>query len=191
MQTRGDAEPFAGFGDDWTGASPYVEWPAFDIIAQAMSGVISTTGTESGEMVRVGPSIGDMYPATVAALAITAAVFHARQTGEGQFVDVAMYDALVVACARPPCTATRTPALSARRLGTATRSSRPSTSTRLPTAPAPSPRPTAHHWERSCRLIGREDLLDDERSRTNRDRVAERQVRPRDAHRLDVRPFDS
>ena len=84
-----------GFGDPRTGASPYAEWPAFDVVAQAMGGAVSATGTADGEMVRVGPSIGDLYPATVAVVGVLAAVMHARQTGEGQFVDVAMVDALV------------------------------------------------------------------------------------------------
>ena len=84
-----------GFGDPRTGASPYAEWPAFDVVAQAMGGAVSATGTADGEVVRVGPSIGDLYPATVAVIGVLAAVMHARETGEGQFVDVAMVDALV------------------------------------------------------------------------------------------------
>ncbi len=63
-----------------------------------MSGVVATTGTADGEVVKVGPSIGDIYPATMAALGIVSAVLHARQSGEGQFLDVAMYDALLALC---------------------------------------------------------------------------------------------
>ncbi|HEY1282105.1 MAG TPA: CoA transferase, partial [Acidimicrobiales bacterium] len=84
-----------GFGDPRTGPSPYGDWPAFDVVAQAMGGAVSATGTAAGEIVRVGPSIGDLYPATIAAVGILAAVMHARETGEGQFVDVAMVDAVV------------------------------------------------------------------------------------------------
>jgi crotonobetainyl-CoA:carnitine CoA-transferase CaiB-like acyl-CoA transferase len=84
-----------GFGDPRTGDSPYVDWPSFDIVAQAASGVMSYTGTASGERVAAGPSIGDLYPATVLAAGVIAAVHHARSTGEGQFVDVAMVDSLV------------------------------------------------------------------------------------------------
>src|SRR3954470_17220533 len=79
-----------GVGDPRSGASPYVGRAAFDVVAQAMSGVVSMTGTADGETVRVGPSVGDLYPATVAALGVTAAILHAKTTGEGQFVDVAM-----------------------------------------------------------------------------------------------------
>lgn len=83
-----------GFGDPRTGASPYAEWPAYDVIAQAMSSFVSMNGMSPAESHKVGPFLGDIYPGTVAALGILAAVFHARLTGEGQFVDVAMVDAV-------------------------------------------------------------------------------------------------
>ncbi len=84
-----------GFGDPRTGEGPYTPWPAFDVVAQAMGGVISQTGTREGEHVLCGPNIGDVYPATVAASGILAALHHARTTGQGQFVDVAMFDSLI------------------------------------------------------------------------------------------------
>ena len=87
-----------GFGDPRTGTSPYLDWPAFDVVAQAMGGAVGMTGTAEGATFRCGPSIGDLYPATLAALGITAAVHHAARTGEGQFLDVAMYDGVLALC---------------------------------------------------------------------------------------------
>ena len=87
-----------GFGDPRTGSSPYVEWPAYDVIAQAMSSFVSMNGSSEEERVKAGPFLGDIYPGTVAALAVTAAIHHARNTGEGQFVDVAMTDAMMAMC---------------------------------------------------------------------------------------------
>ncbi|MFN8624516.1 MAG: CoA transferase [Candidatus Binatia bacterium] len=87
-----------GFGDPRTGASPYADWPAYDIVAQAMGGLVATTGLADGTVVKCGPSVGDIYAGTVAAVGILAAVVHARRTGEGQFVDVAMYDAVLSLC---------------------------------------------------------------------------------------------
>lgn len=84
-----------GFGDPRTGASPYQDWPAFDIIAQAMGGVMSVTGADAQHPLKVGPGVGDIFPAVLAAVGILAAVRHAERTGEGQFVDVAMYDAVL------------------------------------------------------------------------------------------------
>jgi crotonobetainyl-CoA:carnitine CoA-transferase CaiB-like acyl-CoA transferase len=84
-----------GFGDPRTGESPYVSWPAFDVVAQAMGGFLSVTGTTDGAPIKAGPGIGDIFPGALAALGIVAAVRHAERTGEGQFLDVAMYDAVL------------------------------------------------------------------------------------------------
>jgi crotonobetainyl-CoA:carnitine CoA-transferase CaiB-like acyl-CoA transferase len=88
-----------GFGDPRTGASPYVDWPAYDVIAQAMGGIMSITGAK-GTPTKVGPGLGDTLPAALNAFGILAAVYHANRTGEGQFIDVAMYDAVLAFCER-------------------------------------------------------------------------------------------
>ena len=89
-----------GFGDPRTGESPYADWPAFDVVAQAMGGLLSVTGTEDGTPIKAGPGIGDIFPAVLLALGIVSAVHHAHRTGQGQFVDVAMYDAVLALCER-------------------------------------------------------------------------------------------
>ena len=159
-----------GFGDPRTGKSPYSDWPAFDIVAQAMGGIVSMTGTADGECLRVGPSVGDLYPATLAALAITAAVVHAQATGEGQFVDVAMYDSIVALC--------ESAVYRYSYMGFVTQpmgNSHPQLSPFdiYPTADGSVAvaAPTDSHWTKLCRLMGREDLVDDEHTRGNRERV--------------------
>ncbi len=87
-----------GFGDPRTGKSPYTHWPAYDIVAQAMGGLVGVTGSPETGGLRCGPSVGDIMPGTLAAVGILAAVHHARRTGEGQFLDVAMYDAVLSLC---------------------------------------------------------------------------------------------
>lgn len=89
-----------GFGDPRTGESPYSKWPAYDVIAQAMGGMMSITGAIGGEPTKVGPGVGDLIPATLAAFGIMAALHHADRIGEGQFVDVAMYDGILAFCER-------------------------------------------------------------------------------------------
>jgi crotonobetainyl-CoA:carnitine CoA-transferase CaiB-like acyl-CoA transferase len=160
-----------GFGDPRTGTSPYVEWPAFDVVAQAMGGIVGITGTLDGQTFRCGASVGDMFPATMAALGITAATLHSFRSGEGQFVDVAMYDAVLALCeaivyrysymghvTRP--SGNGHPALSPFDL--------------FPTADGSCAvaAPTDHHWTLLCRIIGRPELTDDDRTRTNRERIA-------------------
>jgi crotonobetainyl-CoA:carnitine CoA-transferase CaiB-like acyl-CoA transferase len=88
-----------GFGDSRTGESPYSEWPAFDIVAQAMSGFMSMTGP-TGTPMKAGPGLGDIVPGLMAAFGIVAGVRHAERSGQGQFLDVAMYDAMLAVCER-------------------------------------------------------------------------------------------
>lgn len=89
-----------GFGDPRTGVSPYGEWPAFDVVAQAMGGIMAITGPQGGPPTKVGPGVGDLIPGIMLAFGILAAVHNARRTGEGQFVDVSMVDAILAVCER-------------------------------------------------------------------------------------------
>lgn len=88
-----------GFGDPRTGDSPYVNWPAFDVTAQAMGGMIGITGP-NGEPTKIGPGVGDIIPGMMLGFGIVSALHHARRTGEGQFVDVAMMDSVLAVCER-------------------------------------------------------------------------------------------
>ncbi len=162
-----------GFGDPRTGVSPYMDWPAFDVVAQAMSGLVATTGEPGTAGTRVGPSIGDIFPATLLALGITAGVHHARRTGEGQFVDVAMYDALVALCEE-----------TIYRWSYWGKVDEPAGNfhpIHLPFGIYPTAdgacalaAPTTH-WPILCEIMGRPDLVDDPRTRTNRDRNGHRE----------------
>lgn len=159
-----------GFGDRRTGESPYVDWPAYDVVAQAMGGVVATTGTASGEVLKVGPSIGDVFPGALSALGIVAAVMSARQTGVGQFVDVAMYDALVsLADASVYRYSYR---------GVVTRPTGNSHPQLSPFDIYPTldgacaiAAPNPLHWDLLCGLIGRPELIGDPRTFSNKDRV--------------------
>ena len=84
-----------GFGDPRTGESPYAEWPAYDIVAQSMSGHVAITGPEGSIGHPSGVSVGDIYPGTLMAMGVIAGIHHARATGEGQFCDVGMYDGML------------------------------------------------------------------------------------------------
>ena len=89
-----------GFGDRRTGVSPYSDWPSFDVVAQAMGGIMSITGPDAETPMKVGPGVGDIVPGMMLGFGILAAIFNARQTGEGQFVDVAMVDSVFALCER-------------------------------------------------------------------------------------------
>jgi CoA:oxalate CoA-transferase len=81
----------SGFGH----TGPYSPRGAYDMIVQGMGGIMSITGEPGGPPVRVGTSIGDISAALFTVIGILAALVHARATGEGQFVDVAMLDCQV------------------------------------------------------------------------------------------------
>lgn len=81
----------SGFG----ATGPYTDKPAYDIIVQAMGGIMSITGEEGGEPTRVGASVGDITAGMFTAFGVMTALFHRARTGEGQHVDVGMLDCQV------------------------------------------------------------------------------------------------
>lgn len=81
----------SGFGQD----GPYARRPAYDLVAQAMGGIMSLTGQPGAPPTRVGTSIGDLAAGLFTALGVVAALRHRERTGEGQRVDVAMLDSQV------------------------------------------------------------------------------------------------
>jgi len=89
-----------GFGDPRSGESPYAAWPSYDVVAQAMGGLMSMTGMDRDHPMKTGPGIGDVFAGMMMAFALLAAVRHAERTGQGQFVDIAMYDAMLSLCER-------------------------------------------------------------------------------------------
>lgn len=89
-----------GFGDPRTGATAYQGWPAFDVVAQAMGGIMAITGPDPQTPTKVGPGIGDIVPGLMLGFGLLAAIHNARRTGVGQFVDVAMADSVLAICER-------------------------------------------------------------------------------------------
>ncbi len=82
----------SGFGQD----SPYRDQGCYDIVAQAMSGLMSLTGTPDAPL-KTGPSIADAISGLTATTGLLAALWSAERTGKGAHVDIAMVDA-VFAC---------------------------------------------------------------------------------------------
>lgn len=81
----------SGFGH----SGPYMKLPAYDIVVQGMSGIMSITGQRDGVPTRVGTSVGDIVPGLFTTVGIMMALYHRSFTGEGQRLDVAMFDSLV------------------------------------------------------------------------------------------------
>ncbi len=81
----------SGFGD----SGPLRERPAYDMVVQAMGGVMSITGQAGGKPTRVGTSIGDIAAGMFAATGTIAALHQRNNTGLGARVDVSMLDSQV------------------------------------------------------------------------------------------------
>ena len=164
-----------GFGDPRNAPSPYAEWPAYDLIAQAMGGIVSSTGEDEANVMKVGPPIGDTIPGLMTALGLLAAVHRARDTGKGQFLDVAMVDAMMTISeasqmmysymGRPM-----------KPMGNAVDGISPYNVYPTTDGHAVIATPTEPHWKLLCELVGRPDLIEDERTRSNRRRLRNRNV---------------
>lgn len=88
----------SGYGDARNGESPFAKWPAFDVVAQAMGGLVATTGPNADSPTRVGHSVGDIVPGMFAAFGIVSALRYAEISGEAQHVDVSMLDSILAIC---------------------------------------------------------------------------------------------
>ena len=77
------------------GAGPGADLPGYDLIVQAVGGLMSITGTADGEPQKVGVALVDVLAGLFAAVGVLAAVRHREQTGIGQLVEVNLLSALL------------------------------------------------------------------------------------------------
>jgi len=81
----------SGFGE----TGPDKDLPSYDMVAQAMSGMMSITGQPDGPPTRAGTPIADMYGSLMGVTGILAALVSRNETGRGQHVDISMLDAQI------------------------------------------------------------------------------------------------
>lgn len=80
-----------GFGD----TGPYRDRPAFDFIAQAMSGFMSLNGNEQDPPLRAGPPVSDLIAGMNGALGVVAALFRRERTGQGESISVSLLSSMI------------------------------------------------------------------------------------------------
>jgi formyl-CoA transferase len=166
-----------GFAPD----SPFGNFLAFDMIAQSVGGALSTTGEPDGRPLKPGPTIGDTGTGLHMAIGILAALLQRQATGRGQRIEVAMQEAVINFC-RIAYASQLLWDKPAPRIG-----NRSVLGTNAPSEAYPckgggpndycyiyTTRAGNHQWQRLLQVIGREDLLEDPRFVTNRDRFANR-----------------
>jgi formyl-CoA transferase len=159
--------------------SPYESFLAFDMIAQAVGGAMSTTGEKDGRPLKPGPTIGDTGTGLHTAIGILAALYQRQFTGRGQRIEVAMQEAVINFC-RIAYSSQLMWGEPAPRVG-----NRGVLGTNAPSEAYPckgggpndycyiyTSRAGNSHWERLLHVIGREDLLGDPRFGDNKNRYA-------------------
>lgn len=145
---------------------PYSKRAAYDAVVQAMGGLMSITGEEGGKPVRVGTSIGDITAGLFATIGILAALNNRNETGKGQKVDVAMLDCQVAilenAIARYVVT-NEVPKPG----GNKHPSIVPFESFETKDGEIMIAAGNDSLWAKFCKVIGKEELIEDERFKTN------------------------
>jgi crotonobetainyl-CoA:carnitine CoA-transferase CaiB-like acyl-CoA transferase len=152
---------------------PYRDLPGYDIIIQAMGGLMSVTGEPEGPPMRTGVAVVDVLAGLYVAVGILGALRQRDATGQGQRVDLSLLEvelASLVNVANNYLIA----GVRGKRMGNAHPSIAPyevfaTSDGHLAIAVA-----TEEQWLRFCTAIERDDLAADSRAATNRDRVANR-----------------
>ena len=157
----------SGFGH----TGPYAARPAYDMVVQAMGGIMSLTGHPGGEPTRVGSSVGDLTAALFATIGIATALYDREKTGRGMKVDVGMLDCQVAilenAIARYVATGEVPGPLGARHPSIAPFQTYRTRDGHIVIAAA-----TDALFARILKVLGRPGLASDSRFRGNPDRVA-------------------
>jgi crotonobetainyl-CoA:carnitine CoA-transferase CaiB-like acyl-CoA transferase len=167
-----------GFGE----GSPYEKNLAFDMIAQACSGIMSTTGELDGRPLKPGPSLGDTGTGMLLAISILGALFRRKDTGQGEHLQVAMQDAMLHYMRIAFAQQARTGRAAPRAADTSVTGGNPP----MGTYPCKgggandyvyvyTSRANPEHWRRLLGVIGREDLVDDPRYATPAARAERKQ----------------
>ncbi|HHW18050.1 MAG TPA: CoA transferase [Firmicutes bacterium] len=153
-----------GFGHD--ALEGYQSKPAYDLTAQAYSGLMSVTGPEGGPPCRVGTSVGDIVAGHEAAIGILAALWYREKTGKGQHVDVAMVDSLVYILENAIVRYTIFGEIP-KPLGTAHPTITPFEAFETSDGWLAIPIGNDNLWAEFCRAIDRPELIEDPRFKTN------------------------
>ena len=159
----------SGFGQ----TGPWSQRPGFDLIAQAMGGVMSITGDPDGPPAKSGVPVADIGCALFAVYAILSAYISRLETGEGQYVDASLFEAAIAFAVWDISEFWGTGKVP-QKLGTANRMSAPYQAVRASDGYFVMGANSDKLWRSLCELIDRPDLLKDSRFASIADRLANR-----------------
>lgn len=158
----------SGFGHD--APAEYATRPAYDMVVQAYSGMMSITGPPEGPPCRVGSSVGDIFAGHQAVIGILAALIHRGKTGRGQFYDGSMVDGLFSVLESAVARYTIDGVVPGP-LGSSHPSITPFQAFQTKDSWIIVAIGNDILWSRFCKIIEREDLINDQRFKTNPDRT--------------------
>ncbi|MDR2161126.1 MAG: CoA transferase [Desulfovibrio sp.] len=145
--------------------------PAYDIVAQGMSGIMSITGFADKGPTKVGPSLGDSYTGSYLTMGIAMALFNRERSGRGHRLDVAMLDTLFHNLENAVVTYT-VEGVVPRQMGNVDPAIAPFDTFEAKDGVFVMGVGTDKMWREVCQAMGRPELGDDPRYRTNEDRCA-------------------
>jgi crotonobetainyl-CoA:carnitine CoA-transferase CaiB-like acyl-CoA transferase len=157
----------SGFGQ----SGPWADRPGFDLIAQAMSGVMSVTGSAEAEPVKCGVPISDLGAGLYAVIGIQAALLARERSGRGQRVETSLFEA-ALGLSVWEATEYWATGEAPRPMGSSHRLSAPYQAFRAQDGFLTIAALTASHWERFCNVLDRPGLATDPLYATNADRLA-------------------
>ncbi|SIT45641.1 CoA transferase [Paraburkholderia piptadeniae] len=164
-----------GFGQD----GPYSDRPGYDYLFQGLGGLMSVTGEPDGQPgggpQRIGIPLVDMFSGMYASVALLAALYHRKETGQGQYIDISLFDT-VLAIGSNPLMYSLVGGKVQQRSGRASPSISP-----YGVYPARDglfivASANQSQWQSMCRAVGRPELAVDPRFATNGDRIANQAV---------------
>jgi formyl-CoA transferase len=159
----------SGFGQ----TGPWADRPGFDLMAQAMSGVMSVTGYPGSPPVKAGVPVADIGCALFAIYATLAAFIGAKGSGQGQYVDAALFDAAMAFSVWDICDYWGT-GQPPQPLGTANKMTAPYQAMAASDGWFVMGANNQKLWVQLCTLMGRGELLQDARFSTIALRLANR-----------------
>ena len=152
---------------------PMADMPGYDLLIQAYSGLMSLTGDPEGSPLRIGFSLVDLFTGMMAYGTILTALRQRDQTGKGQWVESALLDGQVAALSYH-ATGFMGTGVEPKRMGSGHPSLVPYQSFSASDGQFIIGCANQGLWERMCRAIGQDAMLNDPRYTTNTDRVEHR-----------------
>ena len=156
----------SGFG----ATGPYSSRAGFDLVAQGMSGLMSINGFPGAPPAKVGVPMADLNTGMFCAYGILTAYINRLTTGQGQHVDASLIESGIAYTLYESATYFATGEV-AGPLGSAHRMIAPYQAFATQDGYINIGAANQNNWERMCRAVGREDLLDDERFASNPERM--------------------